>query len=493
MRQITNDDVLRELAKRNLKDFTKEFWGVIEGSRPFEERWYIDVICMHLEALYRGEIQDLIINIPPRFLKSILCCVNFPAWIWAQDPSFRSIFASYSATLSARDSIKTRQIIESEKYDRWFRQPIYDGNSQLKQRGFKLLDDQNQIRKYSTDQNGHRIATSVDGTATGEGGDLIVVDDPIGAKDVHSSVKRENANFWYDQVYQNRLDNRMTGRRLVVMQRLHQKDLTGHIMSQDLGYQHLVIPMEAPPKSVQVQTKLGWVDPRKEGEFISPARYNEEQKRKDIKSMGQFGYAGQMNQSPVPREGGLIKKADINFYDPLMIPKKWDARVLVGDLNFKKPTQGKKSKIDFAVFDVWGRVGGNFYLIDKIRGQWGYKEMKTRFKGFALDAYRDVMDRQIEDKANGPALVDDLKDLIPGLREWTPGTKDKEERVNLVAPFFESGNIWLPKRLNAMDVSELVDQYTTFPNYGIDDDVDTMTMGILILNSNSGELTWSAG
>ncbi len=476
--KISHEDLRRELVKRKLKLYIKEFWQTVEGAKEFEDSFYIDVICEHLEALFSCEIQNLIINIPPRHLKSLICCVFFPSWIWANDPAFKMLFASYSAALSKRDSIKTRNIIRSDKYQRWFGENGPYGNFET---SYSISNDMDQVQKFTNNKLGFRIATSVDGTATGEGGDLIVVDDPIGAKDAYSISIREGANFWYDQVFQNRLDDRRTGRRLIIMQRLHEKDLTGHILAEHEGYEHLVIPIEY-SKRTFIPTKLNWVDPRSEGEFINEKRYNADTKRADLKAMGISGYSGQMNQSPVPIGGGIIKNEWIRYYEEL--PKKFDRYIVTGDLSFKGT-----SKSDYNCFQAWGTVGIYKYLIDVIRGRWSYSETKDHFLVFCAK-HSEASKKYIEDKANGPALISDLKKEVNGLEAWPtklskiPNNIDKVQRVHLVQPSFENGLVLLPK--NIAMVQPFVHEITSFSEKGSstgnDDMVDGMTMALIELN-----------
>lgn len=480
--RITKEDVRRELAKRSLKFYIKEMWHVVEGRKPFEDSFYIDVICEHLEAIFNSDIQNLIINIPPRHLKSLICCVFFPSWIWTNDASFRMIFAAYASALSKRDSIKTRNIIRSPLYSRWFLQNGAYGNFE---ESFSISDDMDQTSKFSNNKLGFRIATSVDGSATGDGGDLIVVDDPTSASQSHSVTARDNANFWYDQVFQNRLDDRRTGRRLIIMQRLHEKDLTGHILENHEGYEHLVIPVEYTTKRF-LTTSLNWKDPRKEGEFLIPERYGEDQKRADLKAMGNAGYSGQMLQSPVPIGGGLIKKEWIRYYD--VLPKEFDRIIISADLNFKKTKTS-----DYVCFQCWGLLGIYRYLIDIVRGRWNYPETKTNFKIFC-EKHPKASKKYIEDKANGPALIADLENQIKGIEAWptdsseVPKGIDKVQRVHLISPDFENGLILLPKNMKITD--EYEHELTSFTEKGSstgnDDMVDTTTTALIELRTKSG-------
>jgi hypothetical protein len=179
-----------EKSRRSLKEFIKNSWETIEPGRNFYDNWHIDAICEHLQAVVKGDIKRLIINIPPRHMKSITAAVALPAWAWTSDPAKRFLFASYAGSLSIRDSVKCRRLIDSPWYQEHF------GDS------FKLTTDQNQKQRFENNKTGMRIATSVDGALTGEGGDIIVIDDPHNVREAESSTVRESVLEWWDQAMQ---------------------------------------------------------------------------------------------------------------------------------------------------------------------------------------------------------------------------------------------------------------------------------------------------
>ena len=217
--------------KRSLKEFTKRAWPTIEPGREFYDNWHIDAISEHLQAVVEGDIKRLIINIPPRHMKSISVAVALPAWTWTIQPEKRFLFASYAGSLSIRDSVKCRRLIDSKWYKDHF------GHT------FKLTSDQNQKQRFENDQTGQRIATSVDGALTGEGGDIIVVDDPHNVREAESSTVREGVLEWWDQAMQTRLNDPKTGAFIIIMQRVHENDLTGHILGNEYNaWDHLCLP-----------------------------------------------------------------------------------------------------------------------------------------------------------------------------------------------------------------------------------------------------------
>ena len=222
---VNNPDwIEQELAERSLAEFIRQMWTSIDPS-PYVANWHIDAIAEHLEAVNRGEISRLIINIPPRHMKSIAVSVAWPAWTWTQQattplrgPTVRFLYASYAQSLSIRDSVKCRRVIDSPLYQqRWGDQ-------------FKWVGDQNTKIRFDNDQKGYRIATSVDGALTGEGGDVIVIDDPHNVTEAESETVRQSALDWWDESMSNRLNDAQTGAYVVIMQRVHDQDFTGHLL-----------------------------------------------------------------------------------------------------------------------------------------------------------------------------------------------------------------------------------------------------------------------
>jgi hypothetical protein len=223
----------RRSAEGSLYEFVKQAWPVVEPGVPFIESWHIAVICEHLEACSAGEIKRLLINVPPRHSKSTIVSVMWPMWEWLTDPAQKFLCASYSGTLSMRDNLKARRLVQSAWYqERWSHM-------------FELAGDQNVKTRYENSKSGFRGSTSVGGTATGEGGSRLILDDPHSASEAQSDTIRETAIDWFDQVWSTRLNNPKEDIMVTVMQRLHQADISGHILEDLNGeWEHLLIPAE---------------------------------------------------------------------------------------------------------------------------------------------------------------------------------------------------------------------------------------------------------
>ena len=227
-----NELVRTEMAKRSLIEFVQEAWPLIDPA-PFQNNWHIGAICEHLQAVTDGQIRRLVINVPPRTTKSSLVSVLWPTWEWIRNPSNAWMFSSYSLDLSIRDSVKRRALMEGPWYqNRWPQ--------------VKLSSDNNVKREYTNTLGGIMTATSVGGTVTGKGGDRLVIDDPHQPAGADSDKQRESTLTWYDLTWANRVTDPKKTAYVIIMQRLHENDLTAHVMKRE-HWEHLCLPMEYEP------------------------------------------------------------------------------------------------------------------------------------------------------------------------------------------------------------------------------------------------------
>jgi hypothetical protein len=292
-----------EKARRSFYEFVCQGWHVLEPNTPFVDGIHVQAICLHLQAVNAGQIRDLIINVPPGHAKSLLVAVFWPAWVWIDRPHTRFLFASYSATLSVRDSLRCRRLIDSEWYQRRW------GDR------YQLSGDQNQKHRFENDRTGYRIATSVGGTATGERADIVVVDDPHSVDQAESDAERRTAVEWFNGTMCTRLNDLRTGHKIVIQQRLHENDVTGDILAKG-GFGHLCLPAEFEPER-RCTTSIGWSDPRsKPGELLWPEKVTAAQLEALKISLGSYRYAGQYQQRPSPADGGSFKQAWFRFWRP---------------------------------------------------------------------------------------------------------------------------------------------------------------------------------
>ena len=485
-------------AELSLYEFLKQAWPIIEGKTPFIDNWHLKVVAEHLEACYRREIKNLLINVPPRTSKTSLISIAFPAWVWLKNSEERFMYASYAHSLSTEHSLKCRRLIESD----W-----YQNNWRWK---YKLAKDQKAKMLFENNKGGCRIATSVGSVATGKGGNIIVVDDGNNVRDGESEIKRASTNSWWDQVLSTRLNNPLRDVRIVVQQRLHEKDMTGHIIANDSESEwvKLIIPMEfeekRKAKTVILPSTNGqiWEDPReKEGELLWPERFPPNIINRLQRELGSYGYAGQYQQRPSPLTGGILQRDWFKKYQSPYLPRfnyiiqSWDTAI------------SDSSTAAYSACTTWGvwceNVEEGLYkviLLSMWRGRVGYPELRDRAKRLAKD-YKDIgvnnnlLPAQsridcclIEAKATGDPLVRDLRLAgVPAIGYQPKG--DKTSRVQRVAPSIECGLVYLPTEEKNRDklvpfADEFLESVITFPNSDSRDLVDTMTQALSYLRDN---------
>lgn len=477
----------RRAAERSLHEFTRQAWKIIEPGTPFVDGWHLEAISEHLEAVVAGDIKNLLINIPPRHMKSIQAAVMLPVWVWIENPAFRWLFASYAGSLSVRDSLKCRRLIESPWFqERWGHR-------------FQLTGDQNAKTFFENDQYGYRFATSVGASTTGHGGDAIVCDDPHNAMEAQSDVMREATLEWWDQAMSTRLNNPKTGAKIIVMQRLHENDLSGHVLKQG-GWEHLCLPAEY-EKGRIITTSLGFKDPRtEEGELLWPERFGRREVDQLKLQLGEYGSSGQLQQRPSPAEGGLVKRA---WFQMLKADEPLPNLQFVlqsYDTAFTEKTTG-----DPTAHSCWGvfntNEGKRVVLLDCWQEHLGYpdlrKKMYDEYKAVYGDKSKAVDAVLIEEKGSGISLAQDLRRAMVPVRTYNPGRADKVTRVHAITPLLEAGLVYIPeskKRPGSFPTwtDQLINQLMIFPNGEHDDLVDTMTQALIYLR-DSGMLTLDQG
>jgi predicted phage terminase large subunit-like protein len=375
----------------------------------------------YLTRVERGEITRLIINVPPRSLKSICVSVTFPAWLLGKNPSAKIIVASYNNHLSHKHAIDCRHLIRSDFYKDVFPEMI-------------ISDDQNQKYKFITSKRGSRFATSVGGTITGEGGNILIVDDPHNALDIHSQLKRENVHRWFRQSLSSRLDDKKKGVIIVVMQRLHHEDLTGFLLDNQLkSWHHLMIPAISPEDKIYYDG--GYPHYFKEGELLHQGREGHEEIERAKSELGSFAFAAQYLQQPIINGAGMVKSSWLRYYifEPkfLSIILSWDTAIKTGEGN------------SYSVCTCWGETEDSFYLLDVNRQRLEYPELKREIIKM-IEKWKPNVSL-IEDKASGQTLLQDLRRETNLPFIGIKPTQDKVTRFARATPLFEAGKVFLPK------------------------------------------------
>lgn len=454
----------RELASRSFRAFAESAFPVVEPGVSFLSNWHIDAICDHMQAIFRGDLADLVINVPPGSMKSLLVCTLYPAWAWTQDPGRRGIYASYSGDLSNRDSLRCRQLIESQWYqERWgevAREPAW--------RKVVHNKDQWAVQRFTNDRAGFRMATTVAGRLVGYHGHDLVVDDPV-KPDECTDLALDKAERWW---FQGMVSRRLPGAtRIVIMQRLHERDLAG--LSIEAGFHSLVIPMRA-EREVRTRTPLRVEDPRTtEGEPLWPARWTTKELAELERDLGPRQTAAQLQQRPAPAEGAIFVHGMIRYYKAHPAIRRMRV-VLSVDANFKKTSQGS-----YAVIQAWGTLGGDMYLLDQVRERFEFSALLAAVKRMAAK-WSTASTILVEDKANGPAVISMLQKELSGVLPCEPHG-DKVQRAHAVEPVWAAGNVHLPDPSIAPWVDDFVLELTSFPVGKHDDQVDAMSQAVSYL------------
>lgn len=462
----------------SLYEFMKAGWRYIDPN-PFVDSWHLGAIAEHLEAVADGQITRLIINQPPRTSKSSML-VSFDPWIWAQrdrsdtsGPGVQFLHASYAQNLSIRDSVKTRRLLESPWYQRYWGHRV------------QITSDQNTKIRFDNAQGGYRLATSVGGTLTGEGGNIIIVDDPHNAVEAESEAVRLSTLEWFDNSLSTRLNNPRTGAIILVMQRLHEEDLTGHILSSDAGsdWVHLMLPMRYEPDRARMlyPNAIGWSDPRQEdGELLTPERYDEKSVSRLERQLGPYGAAGQLQQRPEPKGGGILKRDWWVDWEKETYPAVSYVLACVDT------AYTEKEENDYSAMTVWG-VFTNEHGIPNVilMNAWQERmELNDLVNKIAATARRFKVDHMlIENKAAGISVAQEIRRIYAyedfSIQMMDPKGQDKIARAYAVQPVLAEGIVHAPLSFSWADL--VVTQCASFPKAKHDDLVDTVTMGLRFL------------
>lgn len=468
--------------KLSLAEFVELAWPIVEPSTPYVHGWHIDVICEHLEAVFAGKIQNLIVNMPPRHMKSLLISVFFPAWVWTQTPGARFLYGSYDLKLSTRDSIKTRRVVQSWWYRRQWESV------------FRLVSDQNQKMKFENDMGGFRQATSTGAGITGEGGDYIVADDPQKARDAfYPEVLKKINEEWWDATMSSRGNDPNTVRRIVVQQRLHEIDTTGHILTKmetegSRQYDVLVLPAWYEPREYVCLAGIDHDLRTVPDEPLHPERFDDKALREIAVDMDEQVAAGQMQQRPAPLSGSIWMrdwwKGTRNRFNPdaPFLNEQAVGRWISIDTSVKDKVSSDPSA--YSVYDLTGNY--------KLRMRWAW-DGKIRFHQL-VDLIEQIgqdwnydgklMGILIEDKANATAAYDMITTAVDSqvadlLVLFNP-IESKTYRARQASLWAARNRIEIPGPSPSVPwLAKVEHQIYTFPASANDDIADTLTQIIL--------------
>lgn len=444
------------LMRTDFYSFIDRSFRELNPETEFVHNWHIEVIAQELEKCRRGETRRLIINVPPRSLKSHCASVAFPAWLLGHCPSTKIIAASYGQDLADKHALDCRGIMTSTWYKRIF--PT------------RLTSNRPAINDFRTTQNGFRLSASVGGPLTGRGADFILIDDPLKPDEAVSETQRTNVNDWYDNTLLTRLNDKAAGCIILIMQRLHEDDLVGHLVNRG-GWKLLRFPAIAEEDEVhKVSNLLGSrVITRRAGEALHGQRESLETLQVIRSTLGEYNFAGQYQQAPSPVGGGMIKREWLKFYNKTDVPLKWSFVYQSWD------TANKSSELgDYSACTTWGVNDKHLYLLSVLRERLDYPGLKR--------AVRDQASRfkpgtiLIEDKASGTQLIQELTyERVHAIKSYQP-TMDKIMRLHSVSASFENGFVHLPQTAEWLD--SYVHELISFPRGRFDDQVDSTSQAL---------------
>jgi predicted phage terminase large subunit-like protein len=447
------DELDRIDAEESLKSFIQLTWPILEPGREFVSGWHIDAICDHLQAVTDGKITRLLINVPPGFMKSLTTEVFWPAWEWGPRnlPSTRYVSSSYSEALTVQDNRRTRNLIKAPLYQKhWGDRFTIDSSQDAKMR-------------FDNDHMGFKIATSVGGLGTGERGDRVIIDDPHNVKEGESPQVRESTLRWFTEVMPTRVNDPEKSAIIVIMQRVHEEDISGYIIAKELGYDCLILPMEYEPER-HCTTSIGFSDPRtEENELMWPDRMTRAVIERDKKILGSYAVAGQFQQRPAPRGGGMFQRDWFEVVDAAPAGRKivrgWDLA----------STEGEDAAYTAGV--KMSEKDGIFYIehVNRFRGS--PDKVERALKNTASDdGISTTIDIPQDPGQAGKSQKAYLSKQLVGYNvRFSPESGDKEMRAAGLAAQAEAGNV---KVIRGSWNGDFFDEACTFPSGKFKDQID---------------------
>jgi predicted phage terminase large subunit-like protein len=455
MNDLTTNEYVTMLRSDFFAFIERSFYQ-LNPDAEFLPNWHIEMIASELERCLRGETKRLIINVPPRSLKSHCASVAFPAWLLGHKPSTEIICVSYAQDLADKLALDCRSLMNSDWYGKVF--------------STRLSPQRQAVSEFMTESQGLRLATSVGGVVTGRGGEFIIIDDPIKPEEAVSDGRRDAVNEWYDRTLYSRLNNKETGCIIIIMQRLHEDDLVGHLVQQG-GWKVLKFPAIAVEDETHViSSHLGQrTVQRRAGEALHPEHESLDILQDIRRNLGEYNFSGQYQQEPAPLGGGMVRLEWFKTYKDGEQPanfdlvfQSWDTAVKATELS------------DYSVCTTWGKKGENLYLLDVVRRQMEYPELKRMVRERARTLKATTV--LIEDKSSGAQLLQELiREGLRGVTRYEP-KMDKIMRMHSVTSTIENGFVHLPEKANWLD--EYRHELATFPKGKYDDQCDSTSQAL---------------
>ena len=444
---------------QTLTGFIREGWHVLEPSQPYVHGWHIDALCDHLEAVTAGDITRLLINIPPGTMKSLVASVFWPAWEWGPRslPSMRYLTTSYAEKYVKRDSRRMRDLVQSDWYTSLWPEIELTRAGEM---------------SFANTKMGGREGMAFT-SLTGGRGDRVIIDDPHSTETAESPAERATTTRIFRESVPTRLNNPEKSAIVVIMQRLHEKDVSGQILDLGLGYEHLMLPMEFEPER-RCRTSIGFRDPRSaDGELLFPERFPRDVVERDKRVMGSYAVAGQNQQRPAPREGGMFKREWFDVVDAVPAQAR---RVRRWDFAATDPKEQRKKSgdPDWTVGLLLSEHQGIYYVEHIVRDQVSPAGVERMLHATAEQDGKGVRVRLPQDP--GAAGKSNAAHQIKLLAGWdvraAPETGSKEVRATPVAAQAEAGNV---KLVRGPWVEAFLEEVSMFPNAAHDDQVDALS------------------
>lgn len=439
------------LLRQDLGFFIQRVFMTIRPGVQYHHSWHIDAIAWHLKQVAEGNIKRLIINMPPRNLKSICASVAFPAWLLGRRPNCQFVCASYAQSLSTDLHNMFRTIVTAPWYARAFP-------------GMRQNGQKNTGQEFRTDKGGGRLATSVEGSVTGRGADFIVLDDPLQPMEAFSDAMRIKVNQWYDSGLYTRLNEKSQGAIILVMQRLHADDLTAHLLRQG-GWTVLELPAIA-EEDASIPIGDGRCHRRKAGDILHPEREDASVLAEIKRTIGPYQFDAQYQQRPVLIDGDMIRLSWFRRYDSApqcsddcTVVQSWDTASKTGEIN------------DYSVCTTWMIKEDKWYLLDLFRAKLEFSALKRAAAELASKyAPHSLL---IEDRGSGTQLIQELRQTGEGFAIPINPEGDKQMRAYNVTGQMAGGRVYLPRAAHWL--ADFESEIAAFPGGVHDDQVDSMT------------------
>jgi predicted phage terminase large subunit-like protein len=459
-----------ELLRQDLCAFIHRSFLELYPQTPFFSSGHIEVLAVKLEEVRRGKCKRLIINVPPRHLKSHATSIAFPAWVLGHDPAKQILCVSYAQDLSDTFARASRKLMTSSFYQGLFRTRLSKGREA--------------ISEYETTEGGYRFSTSVGGVLTGRGADLIIIDDPLKADDALSETRRRSVNEWYDNTLRSRLNNQEQGAIIIVMQRLHADDLVAHVQQHESWDVLSFSAIAERDEEYNLLTPYGHKRiHRRNGDALQPALVSLAKLESQRRAMTEYYFSAHYQQNPQPPSGIIVKREWLKSYAPNEKPERFDQILQSWD------TANKDSELaNFSVCTTWGLKRQHMFLLDVYRRKVDFPNLKRAVRELAARYHANVV--LVEDKASGTSLIQELRAEHFSLVKEAPAIDgDKIMRLHAQTAKIEGGFVLLPKEAPWLETYVL--ELVTFPNSKYDDQVDSTVFALAWSTLNPPRHGWT--